>query len=173
VRPEARHESLMRLRAAGVQRIAHLGLTTYPDVDALCRHLGELRERPIVLVPVKLRASDPCGMWILARNEDLVFYDKDTTRAHQEHIIMHEVGHIISCHRGAGMLDDASARLLFPNLDPALVRDMLMRATYDDVQEQEAEVIAYLLSQHIAPDGAAPERAAGNSTLDQIARLLG
>jgi hypothetical protein len=168
----ARHEQLMRLRENGIQRIADLGLTTYPDAGALCRHLGELRERPIVLVPVKLRAFDPCGMWVVARNEDLVFYDKGTTRAHQEHIIMHEVGHIISCHRGSGVLDDASARLLFPNLDPTLVRDMLMRATYDDVQEQEAEVMAYLLDQHIVPAGTIREPAA-NSTLAQIARLLG
>lgn len=167
-----RHDTLMRLRAAGMRRIADLGLRTYPDAAALCEHLSELRERPIVLVPVKLRAFDPCGMWVVARNEDLVFYDRDTTRAHQEHIIMHEVGHIISCHRGSGVLDDASARLLFPHLDPVLVRDMLMRATYDDVQEQEAEVTAYLLAQHIGPVDADQGRAA-NSTLAQIARLLG
>jgi hypothetical protein len=168
----ARHDHLMRLREIGMRRIADLGLTTYPDVDALCRHLGELRERPIVLVPVMLRASDPCGMWVVARNEDLVFYDKDITRTHQEHIIMHELGHIISCHRGSGVLDDASARLLFPSLDPALVRDMLMRATYDDVQEQEAEVMAYLLAQRIVPAESARDRPA-DSALDQIARLLG
>ncbi|GAB1693718.1 hypothetical protein [Krasilnikovia sp. M28-CT-15] len=167
-----RHEQLMRLRAAGARRIVDLGLTTYPDIDALCRHVSELRERPIVLVPVKLRASDPCGMWVVGRNEDLVFYDMDTTGAHQEHIIMHELGHIISCHRGSGLLDDASARLLFPNLDPALVRDMLMRATYDDVQEQEAEVIAYLLSQRILPHHGPAERAP-DSALDRIARILG
>lgn len=172
MRSALRHESLTRLREAGIRRIDDCGLTTYPDVDALCRHLGELRKRPIVLVPVKLRASDPCGMWVVARDEDIVFYDKDTTRAHQEHIIMHELGHIISCHRGSGLLDDASARLLFPSLDPELVRDMLMRATYDDVQEQEAEVIAYLLSQRIVPDGAVAEPAP-DSTLDQIARILG
>ncbi|CAM5346785.1 Toxin OS=Streptomyces rimosus subsp. rimosus (strain ATCC / DSM 40260 / JCM 4667 / NRRL 2234)OX=1265868 GN=SRIM_020250 PE=4 SV=1 [Streptomyces rimosus subsp. rimosus] len=62
---------------------------------------------------------------------------------------MHELGHIICCHRGAGWLDEASARLLFPDLDPDLVRDMLLRATYDDVQEQEAEIIAYLLAQQM------------------------
>ena len=38
---------------------------------------------------------------------------------------------------------------LFPDLDPELVRDMLLRATYDDVQEQEAEIIAYLLSHRL------------------------
>ena len=167
----SRHDQLRRLREAGVRRIDELGLTTYPDVDALCLHLGEIRQRPILRVPVTMRASDPCGAWVVARHEDLVFYDTTTTRAHQEHIIMHELGHMISCHRGSGLLDDTSARLLFPNLDPALVRDMLMRTTYDDVQEQEAEVIAYLLSRRIVRNDLverAPDR-----TLDQIARILG
>jgi hypothetical protein len=167
-----RHKQLVRLREICAQRLLELGLGTYPDVDELCRYLGELRKRPIVLVPVELRASDPCGMWILARNEDLVFYEKNTTRAHQEHIIMHELGHIISCHRGSGVLDDANARQLFPNLDPALVRDMLMRSTYDDVQEQEAEVMAYLLSQRIVPDDG-PSASPPDSPLNRLARILG
>ena len=83
---------------------------------------------------------------------------------------MHELGHIISCHRGSGVLDDASARQLFPNLDPALVRDMLMRSTYDDVQEREAEVIAYLLSQRIVPSEGEP--AATDTALNRLARIL-
>lgn len=57
---------------------------------------------------------------------------------------------------------------------------MLLRATYDDVQEQEAEVIAYLLSQRLggagedpdaaaAADGAAPGK---TDTLSRIERTL-
>nr|WP_234364880.1 toxin [Streptomyces sp. RTd22] len=149
----------------------------------LCRHLGEIRERPITLVPMPIPTSHPCGMWVAARDEDLIFFDANTTSAHQEHIILHELGHIICCHRGAGWLDEASARLLFPNLDPDIVRDMLLRATYDDVQEQEAEIIAYLLSQRLggsteahgtppaeeAGDGAASGR---DATLSRIERTL-
>jgi hypothetical protein len=167
-----RDKKLIRLRETCAQRIDELGLTTYADVDELCRYLSQLRKRPIVLVPLELRASDPCGTWILAHNEDLVFYEKNTTRPHQEHIIMHELGHIISCHRGSGVLDDASARQLFPNLNPALVRDMLMRSTYDDVQEQEAEVMAYLLSQRIVPNKSLPAEAT-DSALNRLARILG
>ncbi|MFJ5675249.1 toxin [Streptomyces sp. NPDC093097] len=159
-----RRSQLKRLRKAGAQRIAELDLPEVSDVAELCRHLSEIRDRPITLVPMQMPASHPCGMWVAARDEDLIFYDANTTSAHQEHIILHELGHIICCHRGAGWLDEASARLLFPNLDPDLVRDMLLRATYDDVQEQEAEIIAYLLSQRV---GSAEERhgvpAAGES----------
>ncbi|MFG2874150.1 ImmA/IrrE family metallo-endopeptidase [Streptomyces sp. NPDC048337] len=144
-----RRSQLKKLRKAGAQRIAELDLPQATDVAELCRHLGEVRGRPIVLVPMQMPSSHPCGMWVAARDEDLIFYDANTTSAHQEHIILHELGHIICCHRGAGGLDEAAARLLFPDLDPDLVRDMLLRATYDDVQEQEAEIIAYLLAQRM------------------------
>lgn len=144
-----RRSQLKRLRKAGARRVDALDLPEVADVAELCRYLGEIRERPITLVPLPMPASHPCGIWVAARDEDLIFYDANTTSAHQEHIILHELGHIICCHRGAGWLDEASARLLFPNLDPDLVRDMLLRATYDDVQEQEAEVIAYILSQRV------------------------
>ncbi|MGW7334304.1 toxin [Streptomyces sp. NPDC054840] len=178
-----RRSRLKKLRKAGAQRIAELDLPTSTDVAELCRHLGEVRDRPITLVPMQMPSSHPCGMWVAARDEDLIFYDANTTGAHQEHIILHELGHIICCHRGAGGLDEAAARLLFPNLDPELVRDMLLRATYDDVQEQEAEIIAYLLSQRMgdaeqrhatAPAAAADEdgNPARSATLSRIERTL-
>lgn len=180
-----RRSQLKRLRKDGTRRIAELDLPKAADVAELCRHLGEIRDRPITLVPMEMPASHPCGMWVAARDEDLIFYDANTTSAHQEHIILHELGHIICCHRGAGLLDEATARLLFPNLDPDLVRDMLLRATYDDVQEQEAEIIAYLLSQRVGgaehrqsgtPQGsgeAAEAEASGtNAMLNRIERTL-
>ncbi|RSS81018.1 toxin [Streptomyces sp. WAC06614] len=151
-----RRNQLKKLRKDGARRLAELDLPEHADVAELCHYIGEIRGRPITLVPMQMPASQPCGMWVAARDEDLIFYDANTTSAHQEHIILHELGHIICCHRGAGWLDEASSRVLFPNLDPDLVRDMLLRATYDDVQEQEAEVIAYLLSQRT---GHAEERA--------------
>ncbi|MFE9480146.1 toxin [Streptomyces spororaveus] len=178
-----RRSRLKKLRKAGAQRIAELDLPRATDVAELCRHLGEVRDRPIILVPMQMPSSHPCGMWVAARDEDLIFYDANTTGAHQEHIILHELGHIICCHRGAGGLDEAAARLLFPNLDPELVRDMLLRATYDDVQEQEAEIIAYLLSQRIGDAGRRPAGAPGagdgedgnparSATLSRIERTL-
>ncbi|MFB6806204.1 toxin [Streptomyces sp. NPDC056387] len=187
-----RRSRLKKLRKDGARRLAALDLPEGADVAELCRYLGEVRDRPITLVPMPMPASQPCGMWVAARDEDLIFYDANTTSAHQEHIILHELGHIICCHRGAGLLDEASSRILFPNLDPDLVRDMLLRATYDDVQEQEAEVIAYLLAQRLRGGGAerpAPPAAAGagnapaatgageeasgtSATLDRIERTL-
>ncbi|RPK88760.1 MULTISPECIES: toxin [Streptomyces] len=148
-----RRSQLRRLRKDGARRIAELNLPSGAGVADLCRYLGGIRNRPITLVPLQMPTSHPCGMWVAACDEDLIFYDANTNSAHQEHIILHELGHIICCHRGAGWLDEASARSLFPNVDPGLVRDMLQRTTYDDIQEQEAEVIAYLLSERMSSAG--------------------
>ncbi|MFF5445598.1 toxin [Streptomyces sp. NPDC012888] len=174
-----RRSRLRKLREAGARRLDGLGLPETADVAALCHHLGEARGRPIVPVPVPMPASHPCGMWVAAREEDLIFYDANTTSAHQEHIVLHELGHIICRHRGAGGLDEAASRLLFPSLDPQLVRDMLLRATYDDVQEQEAEIVAYLLSQRTGGSarraGAAPGAGAepdGSGALGRVERTL-
>lgn len=144
-----RRKHLRRLRGRGERRILDLELPTPCDVAALCKMLEDRRNRPIVLVPLPMPASYPCGMWVAAEVEDLIFYDTNTTSAHQEHIILHELGHIICGHQGVGMLDDTNARRLFPNIDPEVVRDMLMRMNYDDVQEQEAEVVAHLLAERV------------------------
>ncbi len=131
-----RRSRLKELRRAGARHLAALGLPEAADVAELCGHLGAARGRPIVLVPMQMPSTHPCGMWVAARDEDLIFYDANTTGAHQEHIIVHELGHIICCHRGAGGLDEAAARLLFPNLDPQLVRDMLLRAVGAHVEQE-------------------------------------
>ncbi|GAA3586452.1 hypothetical protein GCM10022222_83940 [Amycolatopsis ultiminotia] len=169
-----RREQLLRMREEGDRRIAELDLPANYDLATLCARLGEIRERPITLVPLPMPASHPCGMWVAARGEDLIFFDANTTGAHQEHIILHELGHIICCHRGSGLLDDESARSLFPNLDPDIVRDMLMRATYDDEQEQEAEIIAYLLSEQMGrkPKPTTKPPAEQENPIDRIERLL-
>ncbi|WP_037363964.1 toxin [Amycolatopsis orientalis] len=169
-----RREQLRRMRDEGARRIAELGLPPKYDLATLCARLGEIRERPITLVPLPMPASHPCGMWVAARGEDLIFFDANTTGAHQEHIILHELGHIICCHRGSGLLDDESARSLFPNLDPDIVRDMLMRATYDDAQEQEAEIIAFLLSERMGTPAKPIEETPkpGEKPMDRIERSL-
>lgn len=169
-----RHNQLKALREQCSRRIAELNLENPRDIQGLCDQLVELRQRPIKLVPIPTPASHPCGMWVAAQDEDLIFFDANTTSAHQEHIILHELGHIICCHRGANELDDASARTLFPNLDPNIVRDMLMRATYDDVQEQEAEITAYLLSEMLTETSARGRQAPpeAEDALDRIERTL-
>ena len=97
----------------------------------LCRRLAEHRGRPIRLVPYPIELPGPFGLWIRTAGADLIVYQSQTPPAHQEHIILHEVGHIIAGHEG----------------EPAEAGELprRRRSAYDCDQEREAELIATIL----------------------------
>ncbi|MDQ3576270.1 MAG: ImmA/IrrE family metallo-endopeptidase [Actinomycetota bacterium] len=165
----SRRSDLKRARRECASLLSALNLPTSCDLTALCGHLAAVRGRPLHLVPVAMNASQPCGLWVSASDADWIFYDADTTPAHQEHIILHEIGHMICCHRGGGHLDEDTATVFFPDIDPRLVRDMLGRTTYDDAQEQQAEVMAYLLADILR---APVERPSDDDVAGRIANSL-
>lgn len=122
------------------------------DLDAFCAELAGRRGRPLLRHAVPgLSADAPCGLWVGTDRADHVFYDPGTSPLHAEHIVLHELAHILSGHSGA----DAGLSSLFPDLDPATVRRVLGRVGYTTAQEREAEMIASLIR------GRPPRAAAG------------
>ena len=115
------------------------------SVHELVRLLGQRRGRPIHLIPLRLPAGAPCGVWVSTRDFDVIFYEADTSPLHQEHIIGHELGHLL-CEHGASTIDARVSRQLLPDLDPQLVQRMLNRTSYTAVEERQAEVVASLIS---------------------------
>lgn len=146
---------LRRLRRECATRLAELDLPACPDLPALCGHLAAVRGRPLHVLPMALGAEQPCGLWLATQDADWIFHDVTTSRAHQEHIVLHEIGHMVFDH-GGGHLDDDVTTALFPDLDPGLVRAMLARDAYSDEQEQQAEIMAYLLAESLRAAAAAP-----------------
>ncbi len=114
------------------------------DVETLCRLLGERRGRPIRLVPYGLPVSGPSGLWIGTDSADYIFHQRETSKAHQDHIIMHEVGHILAGHSNREA-DGGVLQALMPNISPDVVKSMLGRTSYDEEQEREAELIATII----------------------------
>jgi hypothetical protein len=55
--------------------------------------------RPIIVLGWPLE-RDPHGAWVKARHADYILYDNTLHYVHQEHVILHEVGHIVLGHRG-------------------------------------------------------------------------
>ncbi|WP_326647206.1 toxin [Streptomyces sp. NBC_01750] len=141
----SQRRSLAHLRRSCEARLAALMLPMSCDIAGLCARLSERRGRPLHLIPIAMRAAQPCGLWIASDAADLVIFEAKTTRPHQDHIIVHELAHIVCEHRSSSSLDDATARLVFPDLNPELVRNMLQRSNYSDAQEQEAEMMASLI----------------------------
>ncbi|WP_305785980.1 hypothetical protein [Symbioplanes lichenis] len=99
--------------------------------------------------PIELLALAPdempagvCGLWLAMAGRDVIGFPAGVGRTHRDHIVLHEVGHML-----AGHTSISGPAALLPDLDPEMVRAVLGRSVYDDVQEQEAELIASLILQ--------------------------
>jgi hypothetical protein len=133
---------MMGLRHRSEQRLRGIRVPAPFDLDAFCGEVAARRGRPLIRRPVAgLSAEAPCGLWIATDKADHVFYDPGTSPLHAEHIVLHELAHILSGHSGV----DGSIAKLFPDLDPATVRRVLGRVSYTTAQEREAEMMASLI----------------------------
>lgn len=123
-------------------------------VEELCQSLGEYRGRHIELRPYPLSVSHPYGVWVETSVADVILYQRETTALHQDHIIVHELGHILADHPStAGPVEWAAT---VTGLKPSAVRRVLYRCTYDDAREREAELIAMIIMEWVSLSEAMP-----------------
>ncbi len=139
-----------RIKRRCQERLKELALPQgLVDVRALVAHVAESRGRAIHLHPVATSGVGPCGAWIPGPTADHVFFEAvDTTRPHQDHIICHEVGHILCDHEPAPLAH--GMRLPIEALGERLVDRMLSRTRYGNDEEREAEIMASLLLTGVA-----------------------
>ncbi|MFJ9697010.1 ParH-like protein [Kitasatospora sp. NPDC101183] len=118
------------------------------DAERLVADLGARLGRPIELLPLPSRSCGPCGVLVSTERAEYVGYPLDTTALHQQHIVLHELAHLLCRHRGRVAPPKASAATvpsgLLPHLSEELVRRVLGRHGYSEREEQEAELIASL-----------------------------
>jgi hypothetical protein len=148
--------ALRQLRRDCAALVDQLDIPEPFDAAELCRRLAHQRGRPIHLVPIGLSGGGPCGLWLAARNADYIFYEERTSRLHQEHIVLHELGHLVFRHPNAPVLDHEAAAALLPSLDPAMVERALKRTGYSAREEQQAEMIASLILERASRQTAEP-----------------
>lgn len=135
------------LRRRCDDRLRGLDIPRPFDVERLCDSVARRRGRPIHLLPMRLPGAGPCGLWICGERDDYIVYQQETTPLHQEHIILHEIGHLVCGHRGTAPPDDAGGGSMFTHLAPETVRTMLPRTRYSSQEEREAEMLASLVVQ--------------------------
>jgi hypothetical protein len=76
-------------------------------------------------------------------------------------------------HQSAHVLEPELLRALVPDLEPGVLERVLRRASYDTEQEQEAELLASLLLQQLAPTVPASRLdAEDQAALEQLGRSL-
>ena len=134
-------ERELRKRCRGLLR--ELDVQPPLDVHEFCARLAVVRGRPIKLVPYALWADGPFGLWFKGRTTDFIVYQEHTTKPHQRHIILHEVGHILADHpsdEGAETMCDLLAGAL-----PEPPETLRCRTAYEEREEREAETVATII----------------------------
>ncbi|MFE5581552.1 hypothetical protein [Kitasatospora sp. NPDC056531] len=160
------------LRRQCRRELQALGVQPPLRVDDLCRLLGERRERPIRLVPHPLPVPGPFGMWLATASADYILYQQKTSKIHQDHIILHEVGHILADHQSDDT-DEEFWRESMPDLSPDAVRRALRRTHYDHEHEREAELVATIILEWASVLDRVTPRRVSDPSLHRIQTALG
>lgn len=157
------------LRALCRKALKGLDLDLPLDVTQLCDRYGAKRGRPIKLIAHPLPAGMPNGIWLSAADADYFFYQANTSRLHQDQIVIHEFGHLIAGHQMLG--DLSAAALAAPSADDS---DAALRRTcYSDEREREAEILASMILTWAEEAGDAAGATADDENLRNMQRLLG
>lgn len=131
------------LRRRCRQVVARLDVPSPLDVPTLCADIAQRRGRPIQLIAMDGRQG-PSGLWVATPTTDYLAYATATSPLHQDHIVLHELGHLLCGHAAVALPGDAHDSLL-PSLDATTVRRVLARTSYGADQEREAETVASLI----------------------------
>lgn len=137
--------SLAGTRQRCLSQIEALDLPNPASVMATCERVAELRGRPIRILRHKLPAGSPCGLRVATRDTDYLVVQESASPAHQDLILLHELGHVLFDPEEGLPLDEDQLKVLIPQVDPATVTCMLGRSRYTLAREQAAEVFATLL----------------------------
>lgn len=145
--------SLHQLRSRCQARVRDLALE-FPQpfsAEALCALIAEQRGRRLYLHPLPPLSGEgtPCGMWVATAAADHVYFEAATSPLHQDHIILHELAHMLCGHTMPG-LDEPTSTDLETAPAPALVQNALARTRYTSNDEQEAEMVASVILEECA-----------------------
>lgn len=135
---------LKTLRQRCEARLHGLPLSAPFDLDRFCAAIAGRRGRPILLLPVE-RSEGPSGVWIGLADADVICYERRTSALHQEHIILHELSHVLCGHAPRATPDASIETLLLANLPLETIRGVWRRDGYTTDEEREAELLASLI----------------------------
>jgi hypothetical protein len=126
------------------------------------------------LISYSLPVPGPFGLWIATESTDYILYQAETPRMHQDHIILHEVGHILAGHQDEET-NDEYWQVMMPDISPEVIRRRLGRTYYDTTKEREAELVATIIMDIMGWDSVidhvTPQRC-DNPTLQRIQTTL-
>lgn len=169
---------LRRTTKRRVQRLVDdLAVPDPYGIDALVEQAADARDRDITVVSTRM-PTGLSGAWVQTPERDFVFCEQDTSALHREHIVLHELGHMLCGHRPLWSVEEELAVLLatdVPGLTSEAVRHMLGRSRPSSPVEAEAELFAWLVRQKVgSPAGGTPTGSGdAGSPLSRLEEALG
>jgi hypothetical protein len=130
------------------------------DLDRFIEAVSAERGRRIDVIAMTTTPNAPCGLLATTDEVDYILYADDTSPLHRQHILLHEIAHLLCGHHTAPPTARVEAGGLLDQLPPALVNRVLGRTVYSQPQEQEAELLASLIlcqARSTAPEPVLPE----------------
>jgi hypothetical protein len=133
----------MRRRSSKVRQIVDaLPLPEPWDVDQLIGRVADLSGRPIRVEARQAMGDTITGTIFRLSAEDVIFYREDLNGLHRDHVLCHELGHMLGGHLEGPAAYHGGAD---GNLVHAAERIMRRQCHYGERREVEAEVIAELI----------------------------
>jgi hypothetical protein len=135
---------LRGLRAACEKRLADIEVPAPFEREVFVATMAARRGRPILLrtMPTPASPDHPYGVWKATPEVDFIYVDTTSSPWHQDHVVCHEIGHMLWGHTAS---DTELDKALLPDLDPTTVLWMLGRHDYTSKQEQQAEMMATVI----------------------------
>lgn len=130
--------------------VRHLPIPAPFDEWAFCAALGERRGRSIILHPWPLRHLIPgeevvSGFVDVEHDRDVIYYERDTRRLHQQQIVAHEAAHLILGHQGDGITPATLVAELQQIAPQSTIRHVHRRAGARSREEFEAETLGRMI----------------------------
>lgn len=113
-------------------------------IDEFLDGIGQARGRPITVVDAPMPTRKVCGLWLGYDTADTIVISDQLTGVQRDHVIMHEVAHVVLDHEGVNedLAGGILAGGLLTTLDPTAVRRVLGRSRrYSEDQERNAEML--------------------------------
>ena len=135
------------LRRRCQARLRQLAVPEPFDLTELCRSVSIGRGRPLHVRGISgpSTRARPCGIWIATGDDDWIFVDQQTSPLHRQHIVLHELAHMLCGHAAAELPENDMLGRLFPDLSLDMVKTVLSRSSYQSEFEREAELLASLI----------------------------
>jgi hypothetical protein len=143
------HIATRTLRARCDDHIRRLNLSLPFELPDLLAAVARERQRTLEVKPSVIAGSSPCGALITTEDRDIIRYPRDTTALHRNHIIVHEVVHLLR-HDLDEAGDDETSLLALADTDTMLapgefIHRIFGRSTFIKDSEREVELLTTMV----------------------------